>query len=211
MEQDMPTETEDLQLRRVLVFTSALIYWGGVLVQARRVRRQIGRSPNVAPRSPKERLLWAGWFLVVMGWLVQPLLAGEDEALPGLQVHGAWVGLGSLGAGVAFLLAGYAGTLWCYAAMGQTWRMGIDRSEHTALIMRGPYRRVRHPIYLFQVVMLAGVLCLLPTAVSLGLLMVHLTCVGFKVADEEAHLLKEHGTAYGDYAARTGRLLPRVW
>jgi protein-S-isoprenylcysteine O-methyltransferase Ste14 len=206
----MPIETDDLLLRRAFVFASALIYWGGVWVQARRVRRQIGRSPNVAPHSTKERLLWVGWFLVVMGWMVQPFLAGDD-ALPGLRIHETWIGVGSLLAGVAFLLSGYAGTLWCYTAMGRTWRMGIDRGERTPLVMHGPYRRVRHPIYLFQVVMLVGMLSLLPTMVSLGVLAVHLTCVSFKVADEEAHLRRVHGVAYGDYTARTGRLLPRIW
>ena len=94
--------------------------------------------------------------------------------------------------------------------MGRTWRMGIDHVEATPLIMHGPYRRVRHPIYSLQTLMLLGVLCLLPTVLSGAVLVLHGVCVGFKVADEEAHLLKLHGSAYREYAARTGRLLPRL-
>jgi protein-S-isoprenylcysteine O-methyltransferase Ste14 len=203
--------TEDLFLRRAAVFASALVYWAGVWVQARRVRRQIGRSPNVAPRGMKERLLWAGWFVVVMVWMAQPFLVAANEPLPGFRIRSAWVGSGPLVAGVSLLGLGYAGTLWCYAAMDRMWRMGIDRAERTELVTRGPYRWVRHPIYLLQGVMLLGVLLLLPTGASLALVGIHLLCVLFKVADEEAHLRAVHGPAYLEYASRTGRLLPRVW
>lgn len=210
MKRAMPTETEDFVVRRAAVFASALVYWGGVWLQARRVRRLIGRAPNVAPRGTKEALLWIGWFVVVAVWMVQPFLAHGEDSLPGLGFGSVWMGSQALVAGLGLLVAGYAGTLWCYAAMGRAWRMGIDRRERTALIMQGPYRWVRHPIYAFQAVMLLGVLVLLPTPVSLGLLGLHLLCVGFKVADEEAHLLAVHGIAYGDYASRTGRLMPRI-
>src|SRR5206468_2501414 len=41
--------SDELLLRRAIVFVSAFVYWVGVAVQARRIRRQIGRSPNVRP------------------------------------------------------------------------------------------------------------------------------------------------------------------
>ena len=61
--------------------------------------------------------------------------------------------------GRALIAAGYLGTLWCYATMGDAWRMGINRAEKNELVNRGPYPFVRHPIYLFQIVMLAGSAC----------------------------------------------------
>ena len=60
---------EELLLRKAFVSGSALIYWAGVLIQARRVRKKIGRSPNLTPRSAKERMLWLGWLLVVATWI----------------------------------------------------------------------------------------------------------------------------------------------
>ena len=69
---------EELQLRRAVVGASGLLYWGGVLIQARRVRKQIGRSPNLKPRGFKERALWLGWFLVILVWVGQPFLVGGD-------------------------------------------------------------------------------------------------------------------------------------
>ncbi len=61
--------TEEHQLRRIVVSASGLIYWGGVLIQARRVRRHIGHSPNLKPRGPKEKVLWLGWFAVIAVWI----------------------------------------------------------------------------------------------------------------------------------------------
>lgn len=201
----------DLYAQRALVLASALIYWGGVWVQARRVRRHIGRSPNVRPKGRKEVLLWAGWMLVVLAWLLLPFLAGRPGATACLEVRTLLPGPLALALGGALLVAGYAGTLWCYAVMGDTWRMGIDQREPTFLVTRGPYRHVRHPIYSLQAVMLAGVLLLLPTALALVTLLVHLVCVWIKARDEEAYLARVHGGEYRAYLARTGSLFPKIF
>ena len=214
---------DDLLIRRVAVAAAGIVYWGGVLIQARRVRRHIGRSPNLKPRSTKERVLWAGWMIVVLTWILQPFLLRIQPAFQGqadtLQLwpfhFGLWIpdfGLhrGCMVAGIGLLVAGYLGTLWCYAAMGDAWRIGVNRAEKNALITSGPYGRIRHPIYSFQVVMLLGAALLLPTAISLGILLFHLICVWMKASDEEAYLHTVHGPAYEGYAARTGRLIPRI-
>jgi protein-S-isoprenylcysteine O-methyltransferase Ste14 len=201
---------DDLFFRRAVVFASALVYWAGVLVQARRVRKQIGRSPNVKPRGPKEKLLWAGWFFVIVTWMAQPFLAGSNILSPALRIMPALLHPLGLVLGLVLTVAGYAGTLWCYAAMGDTWRIGVNRKEKTALVTRGPYRLVRHPIYLFQIVMLAGMSLLLPTPLFLIIFVVHLLCVVTKASDEESYLLTVHGKEYRDYLSRTGRLLPKI-
>jgi protein-S-isoprenylcysteine O-methyltransferase Ste14 len=201
---------EELLLRRSVVVGSALIYWTGVGIQARRVRKNIGRSPNVRPRGTKEKLLWAGWMLVVAVWLIQPFFVGGHTAWFGLRLCPVLLHPGLLGLGIGLAVAGYAGTLWCYASMGDAWRMGINRKEKNLLVNRGPYRWVRHPIYLFQVVMLAGAALLLPNLLSVGIVLLHLGCVRIKAADEESYLLTVHGAAYRDYLARTGSLFPRL-
>ena len=88
--------------------------------------------------------------------------------------------------------------------------MGIRRREKTALVKNGPYGYVRHPIYLFQIVMLVGALLLLPTLFSFILFFVHFLCVIIKAVDEEAYLLRVHGSEYQAYFSSTGRLLPKI-
>jgi protein-S-isoprenylcysteine O-methyltransferase Ste14 len=201
--------TDELLVRRLVVCASGLIYWGGVMIQARRIRKRIGRSPNLKPRTRRERALWFGWFVVILAWIGQPWLVGLNSGIPGLTLWSAALHPVGLAAGLVLVALGYVGTLWTYAAMGDTWRIGINPNERTTLISRGPYRWVRHPIYALQIVMLAGAALLLPTAVSLAALITHVLCVRVKARDEEHYLRTVHGAAYAGYCARTGGLFPR--
>lgn len=196
---------DELFLRRASVAAAALIYWGGVAIHARRIRKRIGKSANLKPRTPKEKLLWFGWAFMVLGWLVQPLL------VPTAWLSAPLLTPPTLVAGLVLIILGYAATLWCYASMGDTWRIGVNRQEKTSLITRGPYNVIRHPIYGFQIVMLAGSALLLPTIFSLVIIAVHFLCVQAKAADEEAYLLGVHGETYRAYLNRTGRLLPKIF
>lgn len=207
----MDMTQDELLLRRLAVCLSGIVYWVGVLWQARRVRKRIGRSPNLKPRGMRERLLWLGWFVVIVVWIGQPWLAGARRGLPGPWLEWMTVLVHPLGAVVGMLLLalGYAGTLWSYFAMGDTWRIGVNVKERTTLVQDGPYRWVRHPIYTFQIVMLAGALLLLPTPLSAAVLVFHAGCVLVKAADEERYLTAAHGAVYRTYCARTGRLWPR--
>lgn len=209
------THTSDPQmmwLRCAVVAASGLIYWGGVWLQAKRVRRKIGRKPNTLPRGPRERVLWLGWTVVVIGWIAQPLfLSGRN---PGGVLFGlcpSMVHLPALWSGISIIVLGYLGTLWCYAAMGAAWRIGIDSEKTTSLVETGPYRRMRHPIYSFQMVMLIGAVLLLPTVASLAILLLHFIFASIKASDEEKHLSVVYGAEYRDYMKRTGRFFPRFW
>lgn len=202
---------DELFWRRAVVCAGAVIYWGGVLIQGRRIRKRIGRSTNMKPRDARERLLWAGWLLVIILWIAQPLVAGPKTNLPGLHLNPACLRpMGFIG-GLVLTVAGYAATLWCYVIMGNAWRIGINRQEKNQLVTAGPYRWIRHPIYAFQTVMLLGAVLLLPTICSIAVVLLHLVCVLIKSRDEEAYLLTVHGEAYRTFMARTGRLIPKLW
>ena len=200
----------DWLVNQVVVFVSALVYWAGVFIQARRIRRRIGRPPNVKPRGAKENLLWAGWVFVVITWLALPFLAGAGRSSSGLRIIPSLHGFAGSFFGIVLTGAGYAGTLWCYLVMGNAWRMGVNRAEKTLLVTRGPFQFVRHPIYLFQILMLAGAALLLPTPISLMVLAIHILCCVAKAADEEDHLRTVHGQEYRDYLSRTGRFFPKL-
>jgi protein-S-isoprenylcysteine O-methyltransferase Ste14 len=201
--------TEALFFNRAVVFAAGVIYWAGVWVQVRRVRRRTGRSANSRPRGIKEQLLWAGWFFIVAAWLALPFLSAGTGVLPGAAVVASLVHPAGCVLGIIMMVAGYAGTLWCYATMGTAWRMGINREEKTELVTTGPYRFVRHPIYLFQVVMVAAVAVLLPSPLAAAILVIHLLCALTKAADEEDHLRTSMGPTYEAYRASTGRWFPR--
>ena len=110
--------------------------------------------------------------------------------------------------GVPAILVGQAGTFWCYRAMGEHWRIGVRPSEQAQLVQQGPYAAVRHPIYSFQMLILAGVAVLLPTVLSGAMLAVHGAGCWAKSADEEGYLQRIHPQEYADYRRRTGRFIP---
>ena len=201
---------DELLIRKAVVAGSGLIYWAGVFVNAQRVRKQIGRSPNMTPRGTKELLLWFGWLLAIAVWIGQPFFVGGGNAWAFVRLWPQLMHVAVMTVGLALVAAGYAGTLWCYAIMGGAWRIGVNAQEKNALVTTGPFARVRHPIYALQVVMLAGAFFLVPTVCSLVLLAFHLVCVWVKAADEEAYLIATHGESYRAHIARTGRLFPKL-
>src|SRR5215472_5745186 len=94
---------EGLQLRRIAACASGVVYWVGVLFHARRIRKRIGRSPNVKPRGHKERVLWVGWLLVILAWIGQPWLVGPKVTTPGLNLLTSLVQPAGLVAGLAIV------------------------------------------------------------------------------------------------------------
>ena len=206
---------DGLAARQAAVFASGAVYWAGVWVEAARVRRRVGKSPNLRPRGTKERLLWLGWMAVIAVWVGQPLVMNAlwdttsfvHIPMRLAPLYSAW----AFAAGVALMVAGQAGTFWCYAALGDSWRIGIRRKEKTNLITCGPYKRVRHPIYAFQMLILAGVALALPTPLSLIILGLHGLCSSIKASDEEAYLGAVHAEEYAAYMKCTGRFVPRAF
>jgi protein-S-isoprenylcysteine O-methyltransferase Ste14 len=82
--------------------------------------------------------------------------------------------------------------------------------EARRLVMRGPYRLVRHPVYLFEEVTLFGMMLqhvqpwsafLLATQLALQLIRIHY----------EEEVLAAHFPDYAAYAAKTARLIPGVY
>ena len=114
-------------------------------------------------------------------------------------------------AGGGLFFGGLAITLVSQAAMGGSWRIGVDQSERTELVTDGPFAAMRNPVFTGMLFVGLGLTLLVPSAVAiLGFVAL---VVGLELqvrAVEEPYLLKTHGRAYAGYAARTGRFFPLV-
>ena len=111
--------------------------------------------------------------------------------------------------GVAIFLVGLIGTLYAQIAMGESWRVGVDEQEHTALVTSGPFAVVRNPIYAAFLPATVGLALLVPNAVAFIGLAALLLALEIQVRlVEEPYLLRQHGEAYRNYAARVGRFVP---
>lgn len=113
--------------------------------------------------------------------------------------------------GILLAAAGIAATVYAQLAMGDSWRIGVDEQETTALIASGPFGWVRNPVFTAMLMFGLGVVMLAPNIVVLTGFILLLGSIEVQVRRvEEPYLLRTHGDAYRAYAASVGRFIPGV-
>jgi protein-S-isoprenylcysteine O-methyltransferase Ste14 len=112
--------------------------------------------------------------------------------------------------GVALLFGGLGLLVVALLDLGASWRIGIEEGSRSGLVTSGLYRFCRNPIFAAILIMVAGYALLLPTRLSLLLLVGAFIGIRQQVLAEEAYLLHMHGDAYRAYACRVGRFVPGV-
>jgi len=195
----------------LVVALTVSLYWTGVGAMIVRVRRHLRKDAGLVPEQARERMMWLVWVPLVASWIALPWLATTHVdawlAVPEWARQGPAFGVRVVAALVAVgcLLA----TARCWKRMGDDWRMDVS-SQSTALITDGPFSRIRHPIYAFSILLMICTAVVLPTPPMIAIALVHVTLMHVKARNEEAHLASVHGAAYAQYAARTGRFVPRL-
>jgi len=115
-----------------------------------------------------------------------------------------WVGAVVLPGGVALLA-------WAHRHLGKSFHSLIVTKQDHVFVDTGPYRFIRHPIYLAYLLnyvgggLLAGnwVLTVVPVAA-------YAVLVVLRLGQEERVMISRFGDAYEAYMARTGQLVPRI-
>lgn len=114
-------------------------------------------------------------------------------------------------AGGGLFFGGLVTTVLAQAAMGDSWRIGVDEAERTELVTDGPFSLVRNPIFAGMIPATVGIALLVPSVVAV--LAVVLLVAALEIQTrlvEEPYLLRAHGKTYAEYAARVGRFVPGV-
>ena len=113
--------------------------------------------------------------------------------------------------GAALVIIGIIGSLAAQYSMGDSWRIGVDPGERTALVSKGIYAWIRNPIFSFIGLTLVGFLFVIPNSLAIAAIL--LTSVGIELqvrCVEEPYLLTSHREAYRRYTASVGRFIPGV-
>jgi protein-S-isoprenylcysteine O-methyltransferase Ste14 len=114
------------------------------------------------------------------------------------------------GLGVCVSLYAALMLLWASATPGRFLvPQAVVQSDHK-LVEAGPYRFLRHPAYSGDLALWLG--AALGTMNFLLLCLWSISVLGtyLQMRQEETLLASKFGTAYGSYARRTGRLVPRL-
>ena len=149
----------------VLLTATIWAYWIGVGAMIVRVRRHARRAAGAAPRQLLERFVVLIWVPLVIAWVTLPWLALERSQPPwGLPEFArslpAYAALRWVAALVA--VGCLAATIKCWARMGNDWRMAVTDDENQALITDGMFRRIRHPIYAFSILLMLCTMLIVP-------------------------------------------------
>jgi protein-S-isoprenylcysteine O-methyltransferase Ste14 len=101
---------------------------------------------------------------------------------------------------------------WVFRTIGHNISETVLTKAAHKLVTGGPYRRVRHPLYAFSLLMF---LALSLVAANWFIALFCVLSAGMialvVVPEEERNLLVQFGDEYRAYQARTGALLPRLW
>lgn len=172
--------------------------------------RRYGRSGVILFRK---RGLWASSrdaMLLILPALLWTLTVVQALA-SGRPVLGRLEGLETGPAAVLGALLMAAGVLLMTAAqlqMGRSWRIGIEEDARPGLVTWGLYRYCRNPIFAAMLITLGGLALLMPSLLTLLILVITYAGIRRQVADEESYLRRSYQDAYLAYAARVGRFTP---
>ena len=169
------------------------------------------RTGDTGLRLRAERGSMQWWaksgFIASLAAGVAAPIAGLGGLAPVAFLDLAW----SRRTGVVLAVAGLVMTLAAQWQMGQSWRIGVDPGERTALVTVGMFRYVRNPIFTGMVLTALGLALMVGNVVAVvgfAALVVSLE-VQVRLV-EEPYLRTAHGEVYESYAAKAGRFMPAV-
>lgn len=116
----------------------------------------------------------------------------------------AWAGLGLFATGIAL----QAAAMWALRGF-YTVRLGMQTGHR--LVTSGPYHLVRHPGYLSYILSMTGIGLALSSLIGLGLVVLVLPFLLWRIEREEEMLVAEFGEEYRTYMKQTKRLIPLVY
>lgn len=183
----------------VLRMIAVVVFAGGMLLHAR--ARGDERSRNAASAGPRVPLManFAAFVLFFAALLFAPRDSTAVLAVP----------LAFAGCGLA--LAGVALVFRSRAELGAAWSLVPRANERTGLVTTGPYRLVRHPIYLGFTLLALGEALAFASWVALGtLLFAILPSFIWRAHVEEAALGAMFGERHAQYRRQTRLLIPYV-
>ncbi len=139
-------------------------------------------------------------------------------ALIAYIVNPTWMSWSSLSlparlrrSGVGVALLGFVLLQWSHQALGRNWSDEPRLLAGQGLIRSGPYRWIRHPIYLAFLLIFSSPI-LISANWFLGAMWIGMATLAVltRIRIEEAMLLRHFGDEYQVYMKVTGRLLPRI-
>jgi len=111
-------------------------------------------------------------------------------------------------AGIGLLLAALGLVMYAHSYLGADWRTGVPADGPRALVMSGPYARLRHPIFLGVHFGQLGLFLAWPTIFTAVCLVIGAIVIQAQAQIEDRRLSQSFGAAYDTYRRRTPGFVP---
>lgn len=100
--------------------------------------------------------------------------------------------------------------VWMFRSLGNNITDTVQTRQNAQLVMRGPYRWIRHPLYSFGTLFFVGLMLMAANWLTVLFGVIALSLLLLRTPKEEEMLVEKFGEAYRNYMAYTGRFVPRV-
>jgi protein-S-isoprenylcysteine O-methyltransferase Ste14 len=143
----------------------------------------------------------AAFWLGLIAWMINPgWMASSSVSLP---AWARWIGVGVIAVAGGLLV-------WTFRCLGRNLTDTVVTRQHQTLVVHGPYRWIRHPLY-DSVALLTAAISLIAANWFFLMSGVVVLCLLFiRTRTEEENLVARFGDSYRGYMQRTGRFVPRM-
>ena len=171
-----------------------------VLERVRELRTHRQTIPGVRKETLSLNLFLLCGFVVTFGCLAEYVWRGMHANWP-LMLAGVVLGFAS------FVIRRRA-----IAALGQFWSMHVEVREAHRFVHEGPFRWVRHPVYLSMFLELLAITLACGAFFTMTLIpLAFVPILLLRLRLEETALVEKFGQAYQDYRRSTPALFPWKW
>ena len=190
---------------RILTATILLSYIGTSIYFRRKADRDTGEQ--VSSKDDSQLLvlvLRIGglflWFSPLIYAIHPDWMAWSKMGLPdSIRWAAGIVGFASLGL-----------SRWMFKSLGTGVSPSVGTRREHKLSTSGPYRWIRHPLYVFATLAFLSIAALADSWFTATLAVLTFVLLALRVPSEEAHLIEKFGDEYRDYMKHTGRFFPRL-
>lgn len=194
---------ESVQFLRYFLGAALLVELGSRMLHLRRRRRARSRC------FAKDKASFADYLWVFAG-------GGAHYAVLAIfAAYQGWIGFAQLPfvpalviVGCVLAVAGLLLIIWSHHALGVAFCISAAPTPDQSLVTSGPYRRVRHPIYLALVLKAVGVALATCNLLVVATSVIMLIGIAIRIPGEERRLHRCYGAVWDNYAARTPALFP---
>lgn len=187
----------------IIIWLAALVAWTVIRIPHQKRARKTKVAADKRTMFDRSVLGAAtvGLSVIPLIWAATGFPAFADYAFQ------PWMGWLGAAASAGFLALFYAS----HKQLGRNWSVSLEIRDDHKLVTDGLYRYVRHPMYSSFWLWAVAQFLLLPNWVAGGAGLVGVGLLYFgRVAKEESMMRATFGAQYDDYAARTGRVIPKV-